>query len=80
MLFRVGESVDLLSNRVWDLFLSRIDVEINRFAWGLEVNNGVRERELLLYFGRAEVRKKRVGTSLGRKGKGIYTSQPSTVT
>ena len=43
---------------------------------GLEVNNGVRERELLLCFGHAEVRKKRAGwfvqLLLGRKGKGIY--------
>ena len=30
VLFRVGESVDLLSNRVSDLFLSRIDGKIIR--------------------------------------------------
>ena len=40
---------------------SRIDKEINGFAWGLEVNNGGRETELLLYFGHAEVRNKRAG-------------------
>ena len=37
VLFRVEESVDLLSNRVWDLFLSRIDGEINGEAWELKV-------------------------------------------
>jgi len=51
----------MLSNRVLDPYPSRIDGEINGFAWGLEVNNGVRERELLLCFGRAEVSKKRAG-------------------
>ena len=51
VLFRVGESMKLLSNRVLDPFPSRIDGEINGFAWGLEVNNGLREIELLLYFG-----------------------------
>ena len=35
--------MELLSNRVLDPFLSRIDGEINGFAWGLEVNNGGRE-------------------------------------
>ena len=36
-----------------------------------------RERELLLCFGHAEVRKKRAGSlPLGRKGKGIYTPGP----
>ena len=59
VLFRVWESMELLSNQVLDPFPSSIDREINGFACGLEVNNGVRERELLLYFGRAEVRKKR---------------------
>ena len=49
----------MLSNRVLDPYPSRIDGEINGFAWGLEANNGVRERELLLYFERSEVRKKR---------------------
>ena len=45
VLFRVLESMELLSNRVWDPFSSRIDREINGFAWELEINNGVRERE-----------------------------------
>ena len=45
----------LLSNQVLDPYPSRIDGEINRFAWGLEVNNGERERELLFYFGRARM-------------------------
>ena len=61
MLFRLWESVELLSNHFWHLFLSRIDGEINGFAWGLEVNNGVSERELLLCFECAEVRKKGAG-------------------
>ena len=39
VLFRVRESVDLLSNRVWDLFLSRIDGEIKEKAWELKVTN-----------------------------------------
>ena len=78
--------MELLSIRVLDPFSSRIDGEINGFAWRLEVNNGVREREreLLLCFGYAEVRKKRAGwfilLPLGRKGKCIYTPQPPTVT
>jgi hypothetical protein len=37
MLFRVGELVDLLSNRVLTPFLSRIDGEINGEAWELKV-------------------------------------------
>ena len=45
MLFILWKLVELLSNRVLDPFSSRIDGEINRFAWRLEVNNGVRERE-----------------------------------
>ena len=48
VLFEVGESMELLSNRVLDPFPSRIDGEINGFAWGLELNNGGRERERLL--------------------------------
>ena len=69
--------MELLSNRVLDPYPSRIDGEINGFAWGLEVNNGERERELLLYFGHAEVRKKRAySLLLGRKGKRIYTPSP----
>ena len=69
VLFRVGESIELLSNRVLDPFSSRIDGKINEFAWRLEVNNRGRERELLLYFGRAEVRKKRQST-VGKEGEG----------
>ena len=45
MLFRIWESIEFLSNQVLDPFPLRIDGEINGFAWGLEVNNGVRERE-----------------------------------
>ena len=40
--------MELLSNRVLDLFPSKIDREINGFAWELEVNNGGRERKRLL--------------------------------
>ena len=53
--------MELLSNRVLDPYPSRIDGEINRFAWGLKVNNEVRQRELLLSFECAEVRKKGAG-------------------
>ena len=45
VLFRVRDSMELLSNQVLDPFPSRIDGKINGFAWGLEVNNGGRERE-----------------------------------
>ena len=45
VLFRVWESMELLSNRVLDPYPSRIDGEINGFAWGLVVNDGVRVRE-----------------------------------
>ena len=41
----------MLSNRVLDPFSSRIDREINGFAWGLEVNNEVRERAPTLFLG-----------------------------
>ena len=69
--------MELLSNWVWDPFSSRIDREINGFTWGLEVNNGGRERELLLYFGRAEVRKKRQST-VGKEGEGYkYPPAPN---
>ena len=43
VLFRVRESMELLSNRVLDPFSSGIDGKINGCAWGLEVNNGGRE-------------------------------------
>ena len=56
-----------------------IDGKINVFAWGLEVNNGGRERELLLYFGRAEVRKKRQCT-IGEEGEEYRYPQPPMVT
>ena len=81
VLFRVWESIELLSNRVLDPYPSRIDGEINGFAWGLEVNNGVRERELLLYFGRTEVREKRAGYSFschwGGRGKVYIPPAPN---
>ena len=70
--------MEMLSYQVLDPYPSRIDGKINGFAWGLEVNNGVRERELLLYFECAEVRKRGAGwfiflsQPLGKKGKGIY--------
>ena len=47
-----------------DPYPSRIDGEINGFAWGLEVNNGRREREIAPFlFGRARIgrRKRDVG-------------------
>ena len=69
----------MLSYQVLDPYPSRIDGEINRFAWGLEVNNGGGERELLLCFGRAEVRKKMQST-IGKEGEGYKYPQPSTVT
>ena len=71
--------MELLSNRFLDHFPLRIDGEINEFAWGLEVNNGGRERELLLYFGRAEVRKKRQST-IGKEEKWYKYPQPPMVT
>ena len=56
--FIVGELMELLSNRILDPFPSRIDGEINGFAWGLEVNNGVRERATFL-FGHARISRRR---------------------
>ena len=53
--------MEMLSYQVLDPYPSRIDGEINGFAWGLEVNNGVRERDLLLCFECVEVRKKGAG-------------------
>ena len=79
VLSRVEESMELLSNRVLDTFPSRIDREINGFAWGLEVNNGGRERELLLCFEHAEVRKKRQIAPREEGERYIYP-QPPTVT
>ena len=75
VLFRVEELMELFSNRVLDPFLSRIDGEINEFDWGLEVNNGGRERELLLCFGYVEVTKKRQST-VGKEGK-VYKYPPA---
>ena len=61
VLFWVEKSMELLSNRVFNPFLSRIDGEINGFAWGLKVTNGgrERERELLFYFERAGMNKRK---------------------
>jgi len=43
--------MDMLSNLVWDLFLSRIDGEINGEAWELKVTNrGEREKSTFLFF------------------------------
>ena len=73
--------MELLSNRVLDPFPSRIEEEVNGFAWGLR-STMEGERELLLHFGRAEVRKRGAGwfvflsLPLGKKGKGIYTPRP----
>jgi hypothetical protein len=39
VLFRLWKSVELLSNRFWHLFLSRVDGEINEEAWELKVAN-----------------------------------------
>ena len=69
VLFRVEKSMELLSNRVWDPFSSRIDGKIKDLLEGLR-SKMEGERELLLYFERAELRKKR--RIFGRKGKGIY--------
>jgi hypothetical protein len=41
--------VDLLSNHFRDLFLSRIDGEINGEAWELKVTNGGERREHFLF-------------------------------
>ena len=37
--------MDLLSNQVWHLFLSRIDGKINGEAWELKVSNGGEREE-----------------------------------
>ena len=68
----------MLSYQVVDPYPSRIDGKINGFAWGLEVNNGVREREreLLLYFGHSEVRKKRAGYRWGGREKVYIPPSP----
>ena len=66
----------MLSYQVLDPYPLRIDGEINGFAWGLEVNNGRREIELLLCFGRAQVRKKRHVTIEKERERYIYTPSP----
>ena len=69
--------MELLSNRVLDPFPSRIDGEINEFAWGLKVNNGGREGEAPFYFGWAGVRKKRK-RAIGEEGEGYkYPPTPN---
>jgi len=41
----------MLSNQVWNLFLSRIDEEINGEAWEFKVTNGgEREKSTLSFF------------------------------
>ena len=71
--------MDLLSNRVWHLFLSRIDGEINGEAWELKVTNGGERDEHFYVLGRTErFREKR--ETLERKRKGINTPQSPTVT
>ena len=75
VLFRLWESVNLLSNRVWHLFLSRIDGEINGEAWKLKVTNGGERDEHFYVLPRTEqLEKKR--EPLERGGKGINTPQP----
>ena len=69
--------MELLSNRVLDPFSSMIDGEINGFAWGLEVNNGGRETELLLCFGCAKVRKKRQIPVEEERERYIYPPAPN---
>ena len=51
VLFRLWESVDLFSNRVWHLFLSRIDGEINGETSELKVTNGGERDEHFLFLG-----------------------------
>ena len=54
--------MEMLSYQVLDPYPSRIDGEINGFTWGLRSTmERERERELLLYFECAEVRKKGAG-------------------
>jgi hypothetical protein len=71
VLFRVRESMDLLSNRVWDLFLSRIDGE----SWELKVAHGGERGKHFSAFARTERFWGRRET-LERKGKGINTPYP----
>ena len=64
--------MDLLSNRVWHLFLSMIDGEINREAWEHKVTNGGERDEHFSILGRTERFRERRET-LERKRKGINT-------
>ena len=74
--------MEMLYYQVLDPYPSRIDGEINGFAWGLEVSNGVRERELLLCFECAEVRKKGAGwfIAVGNERERYIYPQAPTVT
>ena len=67
--------MEMLSYQVLDPYPSRIDGEINRFAWGLEVNNGVSERAPALFLN-AEVKKKRVGYRWEGRGKVYIPPSP----
>ena len=49
VLFRVRESKDLLSNRVWDLFLTRLDGEIKGECLGAQGHQWRREKGTLLF-------------------------------
>ena len=42
--------MDLLSNRVWDLFISRIDGKSKGKAWELKVTNGGERVSTYLFF------------------------------
>ena len=78
VLFRVWESVDLLSNEVWHLFLSRIDGKINGEAWELKITNRGEKEEQFSILPRTErLEKKR--EPLERNGKGINTLPAPTV-
>ena len=50
MLFRLLESVELLSNHFWHLFLSRIDGEVKGKAWELEGHQWRREEMSTCWF------------------------------
>jgi hypothetical protein len=72
MLFRVWEIVDLLSNRVLELFLSSFDGEVTKNASSLKSTNGGERDEHLLLFCRTEPLGRKRET-LGRTGIGINT-------
>ena len=67
-----------LSNQVLNPFPSRIDEKINEFAWGLEVNNGGRERERAHFlFGRAGI-SRRKERAIGKEDDGYkYPLSPN---